>query len=176
MSGNKLLHVLILTLICVAIWRHLANMSYYNCPSHLSIWRSMDDMYASRCESCGVCVCSSGSKTLVGFVKKNTYIVRMTLTGRTCGTQCEPLPTHPPPPLTHTHTHAHTHHPSHQPHPRISQMWALLSAFRELAVDYNTLREVLYVFEHKTLYILTHISYVVRDLFPAGPISGKFVL
>ena len=29
-------------------------------------------------------------------------------------------------------------------------MRALLAACRELAVDYNTFREVLYVFEHKT--------------------------
>ena len=29
-------------------------------------------------------------------------------------------------------------------------MRALLAACRELAVDYNTLREVLYAFEHKT--------------------------
>ena len=29
-------------------------------------------------------------------------------------------------------------------------MWALLAACRELAVDYTTLPEVLYVYEHKT--------------------------
>ena len=138
MSGNKLLHVLILTLICVAIWRHLANMSYYNCPSHLSIWRSMEYRIEYRIQNLYcfldevwmtcmpvdvnpvVCVCSSGSKTPVGSVKKNTWIVRMTLTGRTCGTQCEPLPTHPPPPLPLTHTHTRTHTPPIPPAPPTS--------------------------------------------------------
>ena len=33
---------------------------------------------------------------------------------------------------------------------RDSQMWALLSVCRELAMDYNTLPNVTYVFEHNT--------------------------
>ena len=42
---------------------------------------------------------------------------------------------------------------------RISQMRALLAAFRELVMNHNTLLEVLYVFEHKTWYISIHASY-----------------
>ena len=42
---------------------------------------------------------------------------------------------------------------------RVSQMRALLIACRELAVDYNTLRQVFYVFEHKTWYIPIHAPY-----------------
>ena len=33
---------------------------------------------------------------------------------------------------------------------RVSQMLALLTVCRELAVDYDTLPKALYVFEHKT--------------------------
>ena len=45
---------------------------------------------------------------------------------------------------------------NHWANRRVSQMRALLVACRELAVDYSTLREVLYVFEHKTWYSLIH--------------------
>ena len=38
-------------------------------------------------------------------------------------------------------------------------MRAILGACRELAVDYNTLPNVLYVFERKTFYILFHAPY-----------------
>ena len=41
-------------------------------------------------------------------------------------------------------------HNSNHDNTRVSQMWALLAACRELAVDYTTLPEVLYVYEHKT--------------------------
>ena len=41
---------------------------------------------------------------------------------------------------------------------RVSLMRVLLVACRELVVDYNTLREVLYVFEHK-IYISIHAPY-----------------
>ena len=42
---------------------------------------------------------------------------------------------------------------------RVSQMWALLAACREQAVDYNTKPKVLYISEHKTWYILNHVPY-----------------
>ena len=77
----------------------------------------------------------------------------------------DPTP-HPPPPTPHypqppPHPTAPLHpHPHPIPLPttgnswklnkQISEMQALLAACRELAVDYNTLRQVLYVFEHKT--------------------------
>ena len=38
-------------------------------------------------------------------------------------------------------------------------MQALLATCHELAVDYNILPKVLYVFEHKTWYILIHAPY-----------------
>ena len=42
---------------------------------------------------------------------------------------------------------------------RVSQMLAILVVCRELAMDYNTLPKVLYVFEHKTYYIFFHAIY-----------------
>ena len=47
----------------------------------------------------------------------------------------------------------------------VSQMRALLGACRELAKDYNTLPELLYVFEHKTEYILIHAPYTRTVVF-----------
>ena len=38
-------------------------------------------------------------------------------------------------------------------------MRAALGACREPALDYNTLPKLLYVFEHKTFYILLHAPY-----------------
>ena len=46
-----------------------------------------------------------------------------------------------------------------RPNRRVSQMRAFLAACHELAVDHNTLPEVLYVSEHKTWYILIHAPY-----------------
>ena len=41
----------------------------------------------------------------------------------------------------------------------VSQMRAPLVACHELALDYNTLPKLLYIFEHKTYYVLIHALY-----------------
>ena len=41
----------------------------------------------------------------------------------------------------------------------VSQMQVPLTACREIALDYNTLPKLLYVFEHKTWYVLIHAPY-----------------
>ena len=38
-------------------------------------------------------------------------------------------------------------------------MWEHLPACRELVVDYNTSREVIYVFKYKAQYVLIHAPY-----------------
>ena len=69
------------------------------------------------------------------------------------------------------------------PSRRVSQMQAILVAdYRKPAVDYNTLLEMLYVFEHKRLYILIHAPFtciVVFDtsiIFPQLFCRVKFVM
>ena len=41
----------------------------------------------------------------------------------------------------------------------VSHMLVPLVAWRELALDYNTLPKMLYIFEHKTYYVLIHAPY-----------------
>ena len=47
---------------------------------------------------------------------------------------------------------------------RISQMQAPLAAYREPAGSYNRLSYVLYVFEHKTQYLLIHAPYTCTHI------------